>query len=209
VRLALGPAEVRFTERADGDALAIAEPHWRMATQVHGTRVVVVDASTDDVGEADALVTTDPSIAVAVRTADCAPVVLAGEPGVVGVAHAGWRGLLGGVIEATVAAMRAEGATSVAAALGPCIGPECYEFSAADVDVVAARYGDGVRATTKDGRPALDVRAGVRAALAMVDVPVVFDADACTACDAARWFSHRARGEVERMASVAWLAASA
>lgn len=203
MQILLGPAEVRFTERADGDFSA-GDPSFCMAKQVHGTRVVVVRTLGDDVGEADALVTRERGVRLAVRTADCAPVVLSG-PGAVGIVHAGWRGLVGGVIEKAVDVMRSLGATGIEAALGPCIHAECYEFSKDDLDAVAERYGEAVRGTTAAGEPALDLPAAVAAALDGAGVPLVFDADACTACDADRWFSHRARGEAERQASVVWL----
>jgi YfiH family protein len=204
VEARLGSVEVRFTERADGD-LGGGAPGWCMAKQVHGARAVVVHAAHETPGEADALVTSARGVRLAVRTADCAPVVLSALA-TVAVVHAGWRGLLAGVVEEAVGAMRALGADGVEAAIGPCIHAECYEFSKDDLDAVAERYGDGVRASTSDGRPALDLPATVRAALDGAGVRLAFDADACTACDATRWFSHRARGESERHATVAWLA---
>src|SRR5207245_1905111 len=97
---------------------------------------------------ADAAVTDRPGCALAILTADCAPVALIASDGVVGVAHAGWRGLVGGVLERTVQVMRAGGASDVRALLGPCIRPGCYEFGADDLAQVARRLGDGVRATT-------------------------------------------------------------
>jgi hypothetical protein len=196
VRLDVGRARIVVTERTDGDVLG----PWTTARQVHGSRVVVVDASTTDVGEADGLVTADPGVAVAVRTADCAPVLLIGDEAV-GAIHAGWRGLLAGVVESGVAAMRGLGATSMTAVLGPAIGPECYEFSPTDLDAVAAVYGDGVRGVTSAGAPALDVLAGVRVALERAGVSEITDLGGCTACDPDRWYSHRARGEAERMTS--------
>jgi copper oxidase (laccase) domain-containing protein len=98
--------------------------------------------------------------------------------------------------------MRSLGAGSIEAVVGPCIHPECYEFGEADLDLVAARYGDGVRALTREGRPALDLPAGVRSALRGADVSRITLLDGCTACDADGYFSHRARGEVERQALV-------
>ena len=204
MKLALGPVEVRFTERADGD-FSMDATGLCVAKQVHGTRVVVVDGASTDMGEADALVTRQRDLPIAVRTADCAPVVLSSST-VVGVVHCGWRGLAGGVLEAAVHTMRDLGALSVDAALGPCIHAECYAFSKDDLDDLAVRYGDVVRGTAASGDAALDLPAMVKAALAGVDVPLVFDAGTCTACDASRWFSHRARGESERQAAVAWLA---
>lgn len=214
----LGPAEVRFTGRAEGDLSshagpdrdvrqrAVADRPWRTATQVHGCDVVVVDGQRPwHAVEADALVTADPAVAVAIRTADCAPVALAGGA-VAAVAHAGWRGLAAGVLERTLAEMHGLGATAVEAALGPCIHAECYEFGRAELDLLVDRFGDGVRATTANGSLALDLRAAVRRALSDLGVPLVYDADVCTACAKHDYWSHRARGEAQRQATVVWLA---
>jgi copper oxidase (laccase) domain-containing protein len=159
--------------------------------------------------EADAAVTTHPDAVLCILTADCAPVAFTSPEGVRGVAHAGWKGLAEGVIGATVASMRARGATVVEAALGPCIEPSCYEFSPADLDEVARRLGDHVRSTTADGRPALDLPGAVRAAIAEAGAVLVEDAASCTACTVdddgrPRWFSHRARRDEERQALVQW-----
>jgi len=138
-----------------------------------------------------------------VLSADCAPVALASREGVVGVAHAGWRGLLGGVLERAVAAMRALGAGEIEAVLGPCIRPPCYEFGADDLDRVAARLGDGVRGRTASGAPALDLPAGVGAALERAGVDDLRDVGLCTACTPG-YFSHRARGDRGRQALALW-----
>jgi YfiH family protein len=170
-----------------------------MVDQVHGSGIVRATRP-GRLGTGDAIVTTAPGLAVAVRVADCAPIALIAE-GVVGVVHAGWRGILAGVIPAALDAMRDLGAVDISAHLGPCIHPECYEFGGRDLDAVAAVLGDGVRATTSWGSPALDVPAAVRAQLPDVDV-----VDVCTACSDAHW-SHRARGDLERQAVVAWVPA--
>ncbi len=164
---------------------------------MHGATVVTVEHPGQHAGiEADAAVATTPGCALVVRTADCVPIVLEGT-GSIGVVHAGWRGLAGGVIEATIATM---GAVRVAH-LGPHIRVGCYEFGEADLDEVAAVLGDAVCGTTTWGTPALDLTAGVRAALG--DVPVS-DAGACTACTDL-YFSWRARREFARFATIAWL----
>jgi YfiH family protein len=203
----LGPAEVRFTGREEGDQrTAAVDRPWTRLHQVHGDRVVVVTEPGGSVGEeADAAVTAVPGARLAVLTADCAPVAFASDDGVVGVAHAGWRGLVAGVLERTVEAMRALGADGrIQAALGPCIHAECYEFGADDLDVVAARYGDVVRAITTEGTPALDLPAAVRAALDGAGVELVSGDLACTACSPDH-YSFRARREDERQATVVWL----
>jgi YfiH family protein len=220
----LGSAEVRFTGRTDGDLghagawvelhevdpgvaarrLAVVDRPWSWLRQVHGAEVRVVDGPGKCAGDVgDALVTADPDAALAVLTADCAPVALASEEGVIGAVHAGWRGLVAGVVDAAVAAMRDLGATDVVGALGPCIHAECYEFSAADLDTVAAELGEGVRSVSADNRPALDVPAAVRAAMERSGARLVHDVDVCTACSAEH-YSHRARSELERQAVVVW-----
>jgi copper oxidase (laccase) domain-containing protein len=107
------------------------------------------------------------------------------------------------VVERTVDAMRGLGATEITAAVGPCIRPGCYAFGADDLDAVAGRLGERVRARTADGSPALDLPAAVRAALDRSGVVAVDDAGVCTACSPGH-FSHRARGERERQAVVVW-----
>lgn len=98
--------------------------------QVHSDRVVIATDTPVDEIEADGLVTTVPGLAISALSADCGPVLLADtKAGVIGACHAGWRGALGGIIEATVATMCELGATTtnMAAVLGPCIGPDNYE----------------------------------------------------------------------------------
>lgn len=196
-----------WTGRVDGDLagdLSGTQPHSTWLRQVHGATVVTVTAPGEGAGtEADAAVTAMAGCRLVVRSADCAPVVLVGHR-TVGVVHAGWRGLAAGVLEAAVAALRDLDDDVVAAHLGPCIRPGCYEFDGPERARLAERLGDGVLATTTWGTPALDLPAGVTAALRGVGVGTVRDTTGCTACDR-RWFSHRARGEVARFATSAWL----
>jgi YfiH family protein len=188
----------------DARRQVVAATPWTWLRQVHGADVVVVGEPGAHAGaEADAAVTARPGCTLAVQAADCAPVVLVAD-GVVGVAHAGWRGLVAGVLPATVAAMRRLGATAISAELGPCIRAECYEFGADDLERVSAALGVGVRGTTRSGRPALDLAAGVRASLASVGVTDLGDGGVCTACSATHW-SYRRDGAAERQAVVAWM----
>lgn len=187
-----------FTSRADGDARELQEREgWAVVHQVHGAGVVVATSGGHQ-GEGDAIVTATAGVPIAVRVADCAPIALLAD-GVVGVVHAGWRGLAAGVIPAALDAMAALGARDIRAVVGPCIRAECYEFGAADLDTVAAALGDGVRSATSWGTPALDLVAAVQGQL-----PDVVDEGVCTACSPDH-YSHRARGEAERQAVVAWL----
>lgn len=183
---------------------ALVDRPWSWVTQVHGADVLVVrDPDHSGGARGDALVSDHPAACLAVFTADCAPIALASPEGVVGAVHAGWRGLMAGVVGSAAGAMRALGASRIEGALGPCIHAECYEFSPADLDAVAASLGPVVRARTATGRPALDLPEAVRASLRAADVELVADEDVCTACSPAH-FSYRARGERQRMALVVW-----
>lgn len=226
----LPSAHLAFTDALDGDLSVVGvgadldarrrrvAPHdWTWLDQVHGRRVVEVDEPGEWSGaRADAAVTDTPGAVLAVHTADCAGVVLVGtgtEPvsgdptAVVGAAHAGWRGLLDGVIQQTVATMRRRGAESFSWDLGACISPAAYEFGEGELAGLVERYGDAVRATTLDGAPALDIRAGVRAALreAGLDPSSGPSTVPCTALDPG-FYSWRARADTGRQAAVVWLA---
>lgn len=175
-----------------------------MVRQVHGARVVTLAGPSGPTAEeADALVATDPQAAVAVLGADCPLVGLASPEGLFAVAHAGWRGLLAGVVERAVAALADAGATGCVAVLSPCIHPECYAFGPAELDQAVARFGAGVAATTAAGAPALDLPSAVDAALAAAGVAPASRLGGCTAC-AGAGFSHRARAEEQRHALVLW-----
>jgi polyphenol oxidase len=218
-------ASLAFTGVADGDLAVTGAPDqlasrrariapapWTWLEQVHGNRVVRACAPGDRAGEpADAVVTAVPGVVLAVHTADCAGVLLWGAgPGVaaVGAVHAGWRGLLDGVLEATVSALDGLGATDISFALGPCISPAAYEFGAGELDQLVRRYGPSLASTTTEGTPALDLRAGVRAALrgagAREDAS---GPDACTATEPG-WYSWRARADRGRQAAVIWMDAT-
>jgi YfiH family protein len=173
--------------------------------QVHGPSVCVVadGEGHDSARSGDALVTADPSACLVVVTADCASVALASPEGVFGAVHAGWRGLLAGVVERAAEAMERLGASSVEGMLGPCVHPECYEFSEAGIDTVAAVYGEVVRGRTLAGTPALDLPAGVRAAMARAGVVERPGDDRCTACGS-EFFSHRAGGDRARQGLFVW-----
>jgi len=171
---------------------------------VHGADVVVVDAPGRHAGaHADAAVTATEGCVLSVQVADCAPIALVGD-GVVGVAHAGWRGLVAGVVPATVEAMRSLGAGEIVATVGPCIHAECYEFGSGDLDDVAGRLGPAVRARTATGAPALDLVGAASGALRAAGVERVEVDGRCTACSPGYW-SFRASGDAQRQAVVAWM----
>jgi purine-nucleoside/S-methyl-5'-thioadenosine phosphorylase / adenosine deaminase len=145
-----GRAAVVENRRRIASALNVAPSHLIGVHQVHSPLAVFVGAPwTGERPHADALVTTAPGLAISILTADCAPVLLADtEAGIIAAAHAGWKGALGGVLEAAVSLMCEHGASTgrIAAAIGPCIhqrsyevGPE-FEVRFADADAAYARF---------------------------------------------------------------------
>jgi len=188
-------------------ALLPGAPRW--LRQMHGTIVVDADALASGVEppEADAAVARKPGTVCAVLVADCMPVLLADDEGsVVGAAHAGWRGLSGGVIEATVAAMRAP-ASRVRAWLGPAIGPRAYEIGDEVRDAFLAR--DKQAATvflpTRPGHWLLDLYAVARQRLEACGVRRVSGGEWCTHSEPQRFYSFRRDGVTGRMAALIWL----
>jgi polyphenol oxidase len=171
---------------------------WICLHQVHGARVYPADVAGPTVGrpapEADAAVSAESDAVLSVLTADCAPVALV-APGVVGAVHAGWRGVMAGVLEAAVAEVRRRSDGPITAVLGPCIHPECYEFSPADLDPIAARLGPEVAGETAGGQLALDLPVAVALALSGTGVDDITDIGICTACSADH-FSHRRDGSL-------------
>jgi len=197
---ATGDDPVAVTEnrrRVAGELGAVDAEGWAWVRQVHGSRVIEVDGPGAG-GDADALVTATPGVPLLVLVADCVPVALVAGDTVAAV-HAGWRGLLAGVVESAAEAVRRRGRGPIRAVVGPCISPAHYEFGAAELDRVADRLGPSVRGHTVDGTPALDLRAAVWAALAVADVDDRTDVDVCT-YESADHFSHRRDGITGRQA---------
>jgi YfiH family protein len=203
--------------RARVRALLPAEPVW--LKQVHGTRVWDADlAHTEEIIEADAAVTTKSNTVLAVMAADCLPVLIRSPEGkVIGAAHAGWRGLVGGVLENTVDAMQAKIGLSDAgqylAWLGPAIGPRAFEVGE---EVLAAFHDYG----QKQGLPvpaeafmAIDGKPGkywanlyelARQRLASKGINYIHGGEFCTVRDQTDFFSHRRDGLSGRFAAFIW-----
>lgn len=182
-----------------------AEPCW--LKQVHGVRVVNAAGAAAGV-EADASFTTGRNVVCAVMAADCMPVLLAGERGeAVGIAHAGWRGLCAGVIEATVAAMGLP-ASRLLAWLGPAIGPSAYEVGAEVRAAFLARdaRAEAAFAPSRPGHWLLDLYAVARQRLAGLGVTRISGGGYCTASDPALFYSYRRDAAAQRMAAAIWLA---
>ncbi len=166
--------------------------------------------------EADAAVTATPGVVLAILTADCLPVVFAARDGSeVAAAHAGWRGLAEGVLEATVAAMRSP-ADRLLAWLGPAAGPGAYEVGTEVFEAFVSRDAgaSAMFAPTRPGHWNVDLYALARRRLAAIGVADVHGGDLCTLSDPARFFSHRrstrdGSGGSGRIATLAWIVPSA
>ncbi len=178
-----------------------APPRW--LRQVHGRAVAI---EPDDEPEADAAVTRTSGVVLAILTADCLPVVLAARDGSeVAVAHAGWRGLAGGVLEATLAAMTTS-PRDVIAWLGPAAGPDAYEIGpdVYDAFVPGQPQAESAFVATRPGHWRVDLYALARQRLVAAGAGDVRGGGLCTISDTDRFFSHRRDQRTGRMATIAW-----
>jgi polyphenol oxidase len=200
-----------------GDDPAAVDENWRRVrpiigassrvacvNQVHGCTVrIVTRANALEHPPADGMVTAEPSIVLAILTADCVPILLHDQQrGIIGALHAGWRGILAGIVEGGIAAMHALGASAsqLKAALGPSIGPCCFEVDA-ELAARFARQLPGASARIRDGRPGkayLNLRGIVRDELerAGVRADAIASVGPCTRCANDRYFSRRGAGNV-------------
>ena len=193
---------VRENRRRAAAALGLEPAALHGLMQVHGVAVAEVDATGWAEGEgpeADALVTRRPGVALGIVTADCAPVLFAdAEAGVIGAAHAGWRGAVAGVLEATVAAMERLGARRdrVIAGIGPCIGQASYEVGPDLREAVLARAAGDARFLAP-GRSAdrwqFDLAGYCAARLGGLGLAAVEDIAQDTLAEEDTFFSHRRR----------------
>ncbi len=177
--------------------------------QVHGARVVAVDQPGDHHGDsADAAWTSTRGAMLAVRTADCVPIALYGSDangrGALAAVHAGWRGLLTGIVRATLVELKRHGIRNIRAVIGPHICPLHYEFGIDQLDAARQAFGPSVVGTTQWGTPALDLGEAARSTLRRNGAVVDSDLERCTASDR-RYFSHRTRQEQGRTAMLVCL----
>lgn len=201
------PAAVAQNRRMLAERLGFPEQGWAWLHQVHGATVIAGEQHTreeqarGDAPKADAAVTARPGVPLVVQTADCAPIALATDDAIA-VVHAGWPGLVAGVIPKAVARLRDVGHGEVRAALGPCVHACCYQFGRAELDRVVATLDESVEAHTSAGDLALDIPAAVRVALTRAGVEHVDDAGVCTYTSPDH-FSYRRDGRTGRQALVA------
>jgi YfiH family protein len=197
------PEHVRENRRRIREMLNLpGEPVW--LEQVHGGQVVQAD-TVQGLQQADAGFTAVPGVVCAVLTADCLPLLLCTQSGTaVAAVHAGWRGLLNGVVENTVAALPQE---PLYAWLGPAIGPRCFEVGgevrAAFVNK-AALFSEAFTATG-NGKWLADIYRLGCLTLQTLGVDAVYGGGYCTLTDNKRFFSYRRDGQTGRMAISIWL----
>lgn len=179
------------------EAMGVPQSHLATIKQVHSPDVVTLDDTADLAAvrevQADGLVTARRDVAIAVLTADCQPILLADPAaGVVGACHAGWRGALGGVIEETVAAMRALGASDIRAVIGPTISQRNYEVGEDFMDEFLVEDPDHARFFSggPNGRPMFDLPGLGLSRLRAAGVEAEWCGH-CTYADPERFFSYR------------------
>lgn len=196
LRARVGPYNVAFCGRVPGPAGLPADLALGWNRQVHGAAVLSTSQG-GRCGDADALWTSTPGLAVVVQTADCVPVLLAGA-GQVAAVHAGWRGLAAGVVEAACDALGAVEHAWIGPSIGPCcyeVGPEvAAQFEQASPQVLQVGQGD---------RSYLDLRLATRARLPVgARVELV---DECTRCQPRWWSYRRDRADAGRNFALIWL----
>jgi polyphenol oxidase len=199
------PARLASARAALATATGTDALRWHLMRQVHGAEVAVVGADTPagaELTDVDGVVTRETDRALVVLTADCVPVLLAGRHGI-GAVHAGWRGVVADVVGAAVAALRrlGEAPQGLTAAVGPAIGPCCYEVGAEVVAAVTA-VEPGAAARTTWGSTAVDLPGAVTRRLLSLGVRVVGTPAECTRCGSDVLFSHRADPDVGRQAGL-------
>ena len=201
------PGAVAANRKRLGTSIGLGDGGVVWMNQVHGDRVVVVDAPVEAaIDNTDALVTTVPRLALAVVTADCVPVLMAdARAGVVAGVHAGRVGAQKGVVARAVEAMLGVGAhvEDISVLLGPAVSGRNYEVPAAMAAEVEADL-PGSRTTTSRGTPGLDLRAGIARQLTALGISAVDVDPRCTVEDK-MLFSHRRDNPTGRLASLVWI----
>jgi YfiH family protein len=193
------PDYVAENLRRFGAAVGFDPTALHQVFQVHG-RTVHRPGRGDAPGqsarvEADAVLASEAGVAVGIRVADCVP-VLVGDPetGRAVAVHAGWRGVVAGVVAEAVAALEAPDRGGLVAAVGPCIGPCCFEVGDEVAQAIAGASEAGVVVRGKGPKPHVDLRRAVAAQLASLGVVHQERVGGCTVCEADRWFSFRREG---------------
>jgi YfiH family protein len=193
------PEKVRENRARMAAALGVAPTHLVTCYQIHSPDVIVATEpwTRENSPRADAIVTKVPGLAIGISTADCGPILFADdEAHVIGAAHAGWKGALTGVLEATVVAMEKLGAarSRIRAAIGPLIRQPNYEVGPEFVDrfkAADATYERFFKPAARDGHAMFDLPGYIRFRLERAEIQSVEDLGVCTYAQPARFFSYR------------------
>ncbi len=208
--------DVYFTRRDDGDAKdlvsrgviekelrAYAGRDVRLATlhQVHSGIVHAVGSCGEkraevEMADGDGMVSSARNVGLGILVADCAPVALSSPEGIFAAVHAGWQGVLKGVLPEAVRMMRSAGASRITAYVGPSVKSECYEFDGPELRELSKKLGPSVVGRTSWDTVSLDLLESIKQSLTRAGVAQVEASDACTACG--EYFSYRARKSPER-----------
>ncbi|MBI30618.1 MAG: hypothetical protein CL519_04740 [Actinobacteria bacterium] len=177
---------------------------WNWLTQEHGTEIVWLEDDERSLGiTGDALATISSQKVIAITVADCLPLLLIEQSGILSLMHLGWRGIEGGLLEKTLQFIRSKSSESITAVLGPCIDTCCYEFGQNELRILVEKYGEKIVGRTNKGSIAFDMRACVKEILKSSNVEIKYEEDSCTKCDS-RYWSFRADGTGKRQVMIAW-----
>ena len=177
---------------------------WNWLTQEHGTEIVWLEDDERSFGiRGDALATSSSQKVIAITVADCLPLLLTEQSGILSLMHLGWRGIEEGLLEKTLQFIRTKSSEPITAVLGPCIDTCCYEFGQNELRILVEKYGEKIVGRTNKGSIAFDMRACVKEILKSSNVEIKYEEDSCTKCDS-RYWSFRADGTGKRQVMIAW-----
>lgn len=177
---------------------------WNWLSQEHGAEIIWLDEHERTFGDAgDALGTSSSQKVLAITVADCLPLLLIEESGILSLLHLGWRGIDQGLLEKNIRLIKTKSQEPMGAVMGPCINACCYEFGQNDMNDLVEKYGPKIVSETLTGALSLDMKECVREILSTYDVEVKYDDPFCTNCDPRHW-SFRSDGTGKRQVMIAW-----
>ena len=177
---------------------------WNWLSQEHGTEIIWLEQNERALGvKGDAIATSSSQKVMAITVADCLPLLLAEQSGIVSLLHLGWRGIDRGLLEKTLKFIRTRSDEPISAVLGPCIGVCCYEFGQEELRTLVEKYGNQIAGKTNTGAVSFNIRSCVKEILNSFDVDIRFEDSSCTHCDPHYW-SFRADGTDKRQVMIAW-----
>ena len=182
----------------------IRDGEWNWLSQEHGTEIIWLDGNKGASGiRGDALATSSFQKVIAITVADCLPLLLIEESGILSLIHLGWRGIEQGLLEKSIQLIKTMSNEPMSAVLGPCINACCYEFGQNEMDNLVEKYGSKIVGKTLAGSLSLDIKECVRGILTSSDVDIKYDDPFCTSCDP-RYWSFRSEGTDKRQVMIAW-----